>query len=202
MSNKEKVLVVTNIITLVGLLVLGGILILSKDKKEVKNDDTSKCVEVDDTTKEEVEYEDNCIKPAKVDGYLVYSDGAEENKIYAMNDKSLKVISNELGEKVIAENINKTYDIYAGQSDICEGNRWIVANTEDNKFIAVSIDAMICGSEIKTLDVSEELAKKKLNNTISIYTTKKFTNQYEPTVTQVYALSEDGISTEITNIFE
>ena len=202
MSKKEKFLVFTNVITLIGLLILGGVLVLSKDKKEVKNDDTSKCVEVDDTTKEEVMPEDNCIKPAKVDGYLVYSDGSEDNKIYSMNDKTLKVISTELGEKVIVENVNKTYDIYAGMSDVCEGNRWIIASTEDNKFIAVSVDAMVCGSKIKTIDVSAELTKKKLNDTVSIYNTKTFTNQYEPQKYEVYAINEDGKSTVITDIFE
>ena len=126
----------------------------------------------------------------------------EDNKIYAMNDKTLKVISNELGEEVIANNVNKTYDIYAGMSDVCEGNRWIIASTEDNKFIALSVDSLICGSKIKTIDVSAELAKKKIDDVISIYNTKTFTNQYEPKKYEVYAITENGESTEITSIFE
>ena len=192
MTKKEKVLVFTNIITAILLVVLGGILLLSNNKDvKAENKDEQKNTDTD-----------NCVQESKVDGYLVYSDGYEEYKIYSMKDKTLKVFSSELGDKVIAENVNKTYDIRVGQSDMCEGNRWIIANTEDNKFIAVNVDAMVCGNKLKTLDVSHELYKLNLNYTISIYNTETFTNQFEPNMINVFAINEDGVSTEITSIFE
>ena len=204
MSKTEKFLFFTNTTTLLVLLILIGLLILEKTNNETENTEINKCVEVEENKNvdNEAEKETNCNDSIKVDGHLVYSDSTENNKIYLMSNNTLELISKDLGNKVIAENVVKTYDISAGQSDICDGNRWIVANTEDNKFIAISIDSMTCGNEFELLDVSSKLSKMKLDNTMSIYTTEKFTNQFEPTITQVYALSEDGISTEITNIFE
>ncbi len=187
MSKKEKVLVFTNIITVILLIALGGVLVFSKDKEETKKDEVQECTDVKET---------------KIEGKLIYSNYSEDNKIYLKTDNTLELISKDLGNKVIAEKVNKTYDIQVGQSDVCEGNRWIVALTDDNQFIAISIDAMSCGDEIKTLNVSDEMAKLELNDTIAIYTTETFTNQFEPTAFKVFALNEDGESTEITSIFE
>lgn len=202
MSKKEKVLVFTNIITAILLVVCGGALLLIK-----LNDKTARCVdapEIKEDTSEKNEESTNKQESTDntIEGSLIYSDSTEDNKIYLMKDKTLKLVSENLGNKEISKNVIKTYDIYAGQSDVCEGNRWIIAETEDSKYVAISIDALSCGERIETVNVSDELKKLNVTGTISIYDTKTFINQYEPLSYKVYAINEDGKSTEITSIFE
>ena len=186
MEGNGKFLVITNVLTIILIVGLGVLLVFTN----LKDDKTSdKCV----TEKQEEKVESNDI--------LVYSSSYEDYKLYLTDNNVVKLVSTELDNKNIAENIASSYTIYAGMSNLCEGNRWLIMVDNEHKFTALSIDSLVCSNEIKTINVSDELNKKNLTNTSVIYDTKSFTNEFEPRNYQVYALDEDGNSVEITDIF-
>lgn len=184
MSKKEKCLIITNIITGILMLVFGGFCIY-----QMNDDAPTKC-----------EKETN--KSSSINlGSIVY---AVDNNTYLeiTEKKELKLVSTELGDSVIAKNVIITYDVRAGMSDICEGNRWIISENEDGEFVALSIDSLSCGNEVKTINLTNEFKNKNISNVGFIYQEEKFVHMYEPNDFKVFALSEDGKSVEITDILD
>lgn len=186
MTKKEKILLFTNIFTAVLLIVLPSFIIFNKP--------ASKCGQERENTVAEKE---NTIN----DGKLLYASGDDAYKIYLTSDKNIKLISNDLGNEILAEKIVKTYDFYVGQSDTCEGNRWIIGEDENNKFVAVNIDSLICGNTIKKINISDEVSNLNISDISFIYQEKYFTNKYEPYLYKIFASDSNDKVVEITNIF-
>jgi hypothetical protein len=198
MENKTKTLIVTNIITAIIVLALGGYIIFDKvNDKDVAKEDNNKLVENNNGKEEQKENEKNSRDS------LFYSTLSEEHKIYLTEDNVVKLVSTSLGTKDIATNVSWIHEISAGMSDICEGNTWLILESGDTdiKYTALSVDTLSCGNEVRTFDLSAELNKKNLKNIVSIYSTKEFINQYEPLRHKVFVIDEDGKSTDITDLF-
>ena len=201
MENKTKTLIVTNIITAIIVLALGGYIIFDKvNDKDVAKEDNNKLV--NDNKEEEKEQQENENGENNSDS-LYYSTLSEEHKIYLTEDNVVKLVSTSLGTKDIATNVSWIHEISAGMSDICEGNTWLILESGDTdiKYTALSVDTLSCGNEVRTFDLSAELNKKNLKNIVSIYSTKEFINQYEPLLHKVFVIDEDGKSTDITDLF-
>lgn len=210
MAKKEKILVITNIITGILMLVFGGFGIYQMNSAKDITSELKKCENVNkntnvvdkDDSNSGVDDKNNDKEIQSIEGTLVYSNGNESIKLYLTAEKELKLISTELGESVVAKKVTKTYDVKAGQSDTCEGNRWIISQNENDEFVALSIDSLSCGNEVKTINLTNEFKNKKISNATYIYQEEKFVNMYEPNSFKVFTLNGEGKSVEITDILD
>lgn len=198
MENKTKTLIVTNILTAILVLALGGYIIFDNvTNKDATKEDDNKLVENNNDKEEQKENEKNS-KDA-----LFYSTLSEEHKVYLTEDQTVKLVSTSLGNKEIASNITWIRKISAGQSDICEGNTWLILESSDEtpKYTALSVDDLSCGNKISTIDLSAELSKKNIKDIVSIFETVEYVNQYEPLLHKVFSVDKNGKTVEITDIF-
>lgn len=196
MENKTKTLIVTNILTAILVLALGGYIIFDNvTNKDATKEDDNKLVENNNDKEEQKENEKNSKDS------LFYSTADEDYKIYLTEDKTVKLVSTSLGNKEIASNITWIRKISAGQSDICEGNTWLILSASDGKYTALSVDDLSCGNKISTIDLSAELSKKNIKDVVSIFETVEYVNQYEPLSHKVFGVDKNGKTVEITDLF-
>lgn len=186
MEKKEKILIITNIITAILVIALGGFIIFDKVIKS--NEETP---ETDKTTVTE-----------KAEDITILEIEANHQKVVYTVDKRIIASSPALENAVVERDVIKYYQVHAGQSDICNGNEWFILEKSDHTITAFSSDDFVCGDEITTKDITEELKKLSIETLKNVYETKELVNEYEPFNYQVLAVNQDDELVDISSLFE
>lgn len=204
MEKKEKILYITNAITAILVIILGGVIIFDKigenkidydtgDKTvENKNDHDSIDKTVENKEENNTESKDTVILEIK----------NNSQKIVYTADKKIIANSPTLKNIVVETNVIKFYQIHVGQSDICNGNEWFILEKNDHSIIAFSSDDFICGDKITTKNITEELKKLDITSLKKVYENKEFVNEYEPYNYQAFAINQDDKLVDISAIFK
>ena len=106
----------------------------------------------------------------------------------------------ELIKEEVFNNVNKTYEVHAGQSDICEGNFKLMFIMNDSTISYLDMDQLVCGDDVVT-------AKNVANLKDIVEITEKITpgpcsddiDWCEPDKHSVYAIDKSSKKTDITD---
>ena len=162
MEKKEKILYITNAITAILVIILGGVIIFDKiGENKIDYDTGDKTVENKndhDSIDKTVENKEENNTESKDDTVILEIKNNSQKIVYTA-DKKIIANSPTLKNIVVETNVIKFYQIHVGQSDICNGNEWFILEKNDHSIIAFSSDDFICGDKITTKNITEELKK-------------------------------------------
>ena len=188
MIKNKNFLFITNIIIGILVIILGGFIIIDKVfiNKDVSNND-----------KEVVENESNYVISD-----IITKSVDDEYKIFYTTDSKIVVVSSNVKETVVTDDVSNYYKVHVGMSDICIGNEFIIIEKNDGTILAFSSDRFVCGNTIYTKDITEDLKKLGITSLKRVYESASFTNEYEPLMYQVFAVNQDSEIIDITNILD
>ncbi|MGN1371651.1 MAG: hypothetical protein ACI4XM_05210 [Candidatus Coprovivens sp.] len=188
MTKNKNILFITNIIMGILVIILGGFIIIDKvfiNKGGSNND------------KEVVENESNYVISD-----IITKSVDDEYKIFYTKDSKIVVVSSNVKETVVTDDVSNYYKVHVGMSDICIGNEFIIIEKNDGTILAFSSDRFVCGNTIYTKDITEDLKKLGITSLKRVYENASFTSEYEPLMYQVFAVNQNSEIIDITNIFE
>ena len=205
MEKKEKILYITNAITAILVIILGGVIIFDKiGENKIDYDTGDKTVENKndhDSIDKTVENKEENNTESKDDTVILEIKNNSQKIVYTA-DKKIIANSPTLKNIVVETNVIKFYQIHVGQSDICNGNEWFILEKNDHSIIAFSSDDFICGDKITTKNITEELKKLDITSLKKVYENKEFVNEYEPYNYQVFAINQDDKLVDISAILK
>lgn len=191
MEKKGNVLVITNIITAILAVLLGGFIIFDK---VINNEEPTKENKVTENNKEP----ENNDKKEKI----ILELKENNQKVTYTTDKWVVASSPAIENTIVSKDVANYYKVHVGQSDICQGNEWIIIEKEDKSIIAFNTDDFVCGDRITKKDITQDIKDLGITSIKNIFESKEFVKEYEPYRYQAFVVNQDDQLINISNILE
>lgn len=191
MEKKGNVLIITNIITAILAVLLGGFIIFDK---VINNEEPTTENKVTENNKEP----ENNDKKEKI----ILELKENNQKVTYTTDKWVVASSPAIENTIVSKDVANYYKVHAGQSDMCQGNEWIIIEKEDKSIIAFNTDDFVCGDRITKKDITQDIKDLGITSIKNIFESKEFVNEYEPYRYQAFVVNQDDQLINISSILE
>lgn len=205
-SNKGLIIVI--VILTIAVLSLGGYICYDK----IFNKPTNNNQEQNTNNNQQNQTPDKKTEPKA--NKVLYDTSSYGNDLYQIveltDDGTVLVTINGTGERLngeekiikkeVLKNVNKTFKVLAGQSDVCAGNTRLMFIMNDSSLSYLDIDQLECGDTIKIVNNVANLKDiVEVTEKIAPGACLDDGSYCEPDIHSVYAIDKNGTKVDITN---